>query len=79
MSTGRYHHHLAGNLWHSRDAGRRDPERVGLAWFAIAANDAAEIDAIRTRLAEQGAAVTAFDGGIEARDPWDTRVRIVPA
>jgi catechol 2,3-dioxygenase len=79
MSTGRYHHHLAGNLWHSRDAGRRDPERAGLAWFAIAANDAAEIDAIRTRLAEQGAAVTAFDDGIEARDPWDTRVRIVPA
>ena len=79
MSTGCYHHHLAGNIWHSRGAGRRDPERAGLAWFAIEANDAAEIDAIGKRLADQGAAVTPVAGGIETADPWGTRVRIVRA
>jgi len=79
MSTGRYHHHLAGNIWHSRGAGRRDPGRAGLAWFAIEAHDPAEIEAIGKRLAEQGAPVTAIDGGIETADPWGTRVRLVHA
>jgi catechol 2,3-dioxygenase len=79
MSTGRYHHHLAGNIWHSRDAGQRDPERSGLSWFAIEAGDGADIDAAARRLADQGAAVTRAGGGIEAVDPWGTKVRIVPA
>jgi catechol 2,3-dioxygenase len=78
MSTGRYHHHLAGNVWHSRGAGRRNPERAGLAWFAVEANDGAEIAAIGGRLAAQGA-VTSIADGIEAADPWGTRVRIVRA
>jgi len=79
MSTGRYHHHLAGNIWHSRGAGRRDPERAGLAWFAIAANDRADIEAIAQRLAVQGTDVAPGDGGIEVTDPWGTRVRFVGA
>jgi len=76
MSTGRYHHHLAGNIWHSRNAGQRDPECAGLAWFEIAANESAEIEAIARRLADQDASVKPIDGGIETADPWGTRVRI---
>jgi catechol 2,3-dioxygenase len=79
MSTGRYHHHLAGNTWHSHGAGPRDPERAGLAWFAIAAQNAAELDAIGARLAKEGVAVTPIAGGLEVGDPWGTRVRIVRA
>ena len=30
MSSGRYHHHIAGNVWHSAGAGRRDEDRAGL-------------------------------------------------
>jgi catechol 2,3-dioxygenase len=79
MSTGRYHHHLAGNVWHSRGAGPRDPERAGLAWFAIEATEAADLDAIARRLTEQGAAVATTAAGLEAADPWGTRVRFVRA
>lgn len=79
MSTGRYHHHLAGNVWHSRGAEQRDPARAGLAWFTIAANDPAGIEAIGTRLAAQNAAFQPTGGGIETADPWGTRVRVVPA
>ena len=79
MSTGRYHHHLAGNVWHSRGAGRRDPERAGLAWFAIEANEPADVDAMSRRLADQDAAVTATADGLDSTDPWGTRVRLVRA
>jgi catechol 2,3-dioxygenase len=79
MSSGRYHHHLAGNVWHSRGAGLRDPGRAGLAWFTIAADSDAEVAAISRRLADQGALVTPIDGGIETADPWGTRVRVTTA
>ena len=79
MSSGRYHHHLAGNVWHSQGAGPRDPNRAGLAWFSFAANDAAEVDAARKRLTAAGAPVTDIAGGFETADPWGTHVRVVKA
>jgi catechol 2,3-dioxygenase len=79
MSSGRYHHHLAGNVWHSQSAGPRDPNRAGLAWFSFAANEAAEVDAARTRLQAAGASVKDISGGFETADPWGTRVRVVKA
>lgn len=30
LSSGRYHHHVAANAWHSAGAGLRDPARAGL-------------------------------------------------
>ena len=79
MSSGRYHHHLAGNTWHSRGAGRRDPDRAGLAWFAVEANDPKDIEAISRRLADQGTTISPIAGGAEAVDPWGTRVRLIKA
>jgi catechol 2,3-dioxygenase len=79
MSSGRYHHHLAGNVWHSQGAGKRDPDRVGLAWFSFEANDAPDVDAMRERLQAAGAPVTDMADGFETADPWGTRVRVVKA
>jgi catechol 2,3-dioxygenase len=79
MSSGRYHHHVAGNVWHSRGAGRRDDDRAGLAWFEIEVNDPAALDRIADRLRQAGAPVTARERGFETADPWGTRVRLVPA
>ena len=36
LSSGGYHHHIAGNIWRSRGAGPRDPARGGLAYVALA-------------------------------------------
>ena len=30
MSSGRYHHHVGSNIWHSAGAGQRDDDRAGL-------------------------------------------------
>ncbi len=47
MSSGGYHHHVGANVWHSEGAGRRDPDRAGLAWFSVQAANAAAYDAMR--------------------------------
>jgi catechol 2,3-dioxygenase len=77
MSTGRYHHHIAGNVWHSAGAGRRNPDRAGLAWVALEAADASILNATAARLRQAGAPVAAADGAIESIDPWGTRIRIL--
>jgi catechol 2,3-dioxygenase len=79
MSSGRYHHHIAANVWDSRGVGARDPDRAGLAWFSIVVSDAAMRDAIGGRLRQAGAPVTQIAGGFEVSDPWGTGVRFVAA
>jgi catechol 2,3-dioxygenase len=79
MSSGRYHHHIAGNVWHSAGAGQRDDDRAGLSWFSLEAADAAAFDAAKTRLAGANVPLAALETGIEAADPWGTGLRIVRA
>jgi catechol 2,3-dioxygenase len=79
MSSGGYHHHVGANVWHSDGAGRRDPERAGLAWFSIEAADQDTLDAVTTRLQSAAAPARAFDDGIETADPWGTRIRFSKA
>jgi catechol 2,3-dioxygenase len=79
MSSGHYHHHVGTNVWQSAGAGPRDPTRAGLAWFAIAASDAATFASVRGRLAAIGADTASMAEGIETADPWGTRVRLLRA
>jgi catechol 2,3-dioxygenase len=76
MSSGRYHHHLATNVWHSDGAGMRDANRAGLAWLSFQARDAQTRDAVAARLRSAGIAVAQIEDGLETQDPWGTRVRI---
>ena len=75
MSSGRYHHHIGSNIWHSAGAGKRDDDRAGLSWFAIEAADAAQRDAALARLKAANVAVASSDHGPEVHDPFGTRVR----
>jgi catechol 2,3-dioxygenase len=75
MSSGRYHHHVGSNTWHSAGAGQRDDARAGLAWFAFEAADAAVHDGAIARLKQAGVPVAANTNYVEARDPFGTRVR----
>jgi catechol 2,3-dioxygenase len=79
MSSGRYHHHIAGNVWHSAGAKERDQNRAGLSWLALDAADAGTFERVSARLAQAGAKLTSISDGIEATDPWGTRVRITRA
>jgi catechol 2,3-dioxygenase len=79
MSSGRYHHHVGANVWHSAGAGQRDDDRAGLAWFSVEAGDAAAFDATKARLAAAKAPAQTTATGIETADPWGTRIRLVKA
>jgi catechol 2,3-dioxygenase len=76
MSSGRYHHHVAANVWHSNAAGARDPARAGLSWFSFRAAPQAK-PALLARIAEAGVPTRESPAGIEVADPWGTRIRIV--
>ncbi len=60
VSTGGYHHHLAGNVWNSRGAVRRAQPSTGLARVTLRA-DSAAYDDLAGRF-----------GGTVAADPWGT-------
>ena len=75
MSSARYHHHVGINVWHSKDAGRRDDSRAGLAWFQIESADAESRNALAARLRAAGVAIDENAQGATARDPFGTQVR----
>jgi catechol 2,3-dioxygenase len=75
MSSGRYHHHVGSNIWHSAGAGQRDEDRAGLSWFAFEAADEATRDAALTRLKAANVPLAGSPQGPEARDPYGTLVR----
>jgi catechol 2,3-dioxygenase len=76
MSSGRYHHHIAANVWHSAGAGRRDPARAGLSWIGLETVGETTLTEIRKRLAQADIEIVESACAIEAADPWGTRLRI---
>src|SRR5260370_27157676 len=77
LSSGRYHHHLAMNVWQSAGAGRRDESATGLAWFSLEVEKPEMFAAQEERLRQAGARVASLANGIETIDPWGTRVRLI--
>lgn len=76
-ASGRYHHHVATNIWRSRNAPKRSGTTTGLAAFEVRARDAATFDAAAERLLAAGG--RRVGDAIEAADPWDNRVVLRPA
>ncbi len=89
LSSGGYHHHLGVNHWHSAGAGPRDPAAAGLLDVTLEA-EPARLAAILARAARHGGAPDAtpasrpdegaapIPGDTVLRDPWGTRLRLVP-
>ena len=75
LSSGRYHHHLAANVWRSSGAGRRPEATRGLAWIGFTVTDPAILEDMAGRMASLGYEVRADDGLIEVLDPWGTALR----
>lgn len=60
FASGGYHHHLAGNIWNSRGAGRRSANATGLAEVVLGADPG----------------VLQTLGHSRFEDPWGTRIGI---
>jgi catechol 2,3-dioxygenase len=77
LSSGRYHHHLAINVWQSAGAGPRDDAATGLVWFSLEIAAEEILQAQTLRLRQASAPVAAIEKGIETSDPWGTKVRLI--
>jgi catechol 2,3-dioxygenase len=77
LSSGRYHHHLGMNVWQSQGAGQRDDTTTGLAWFSLVTEKQDILAAQEERLRKGGVHVAQLPEGVEAIDPWGTRVRLL--
>lgn len=73
-ATGRYHHHLATNIWESRGSPRRSGTTTGLAVLSLVARDSAAYDAAAERMLAAGGRRTGDT--ITADDPWGNTVEL---
>ena len=74
VSAGGYHHHLGLNTWHSAGASPAAAGSVGLRSFEIVLPSAADLDAVRDRIAAAGLATEPQMGAVAVRDPSGNRV-----
>jgi catechol 2,3-dioxygenase len=72
LSSGGYHHHIAGNVWGSRSAAARQAGEIGLDRFELVARDAAEFAAMRGRILAAGG--EEGPDGPAVADPWGNRL-----
>lgn len=75
VSAGRYHHHMAMNVWNSRGAGPRK-DTLGLGEVLIEVPEGDDVGALADRLRVAG--VQSHHTGAELRfeDPWRNRIRV---
>ncbi|CUX66616.1 conserved exported hypothetical protein [Agrobacterium tumefaciens str. Kerr 14] len=77
MSSGKYHHHIATNVWESEGADKRNEGELGLAWFVIAINDPSLLNEQEQRLRMAGFPPKKIPKGLEVADPWGNLVRLI--
>ncbi|WP_294640092.1 VOC family protein [uncultured Aureimonas sp.] len=69
LSSGGYHHHVAGNIWNSRGAPARDPAATGLKGFELLARDEAAFGAAEAAILASGATAARQGEAIHLTDP----------
>lgn len=69
VSAGGYHHHIGMNIWAGVGAPPPPENATGLRWFEILLPNAAELEAIQSRLQAAGVSGEVQEGGLLVRDP----------
>jgi catechol 2,3-dioxygenase len=77
VSAGGYHHHVGFNVWQGQGAPPAPADAVGLRHWTLLADGAGEVEAIRRRLSDIGAAVQERADGLLAADPSGVAVLVV--
>jgi catechol 2,3-dioxygenase len=79
FASGAYHHHVAANVWNSRNATARSGAMTGLQDYALTFNDQQMLARILTTLETQEIRVDRTAGGYRLLDPWGIGITLVPA
>ena len=75
VSAGRYHHHMAMNVWNSRGAGPRK-DTLGLGEVLIEVPSGDDVGSLADRLKVAGVAAHHTGAELRFEDPWRNRIRV---
>ena len=75
-SFGRYHHHVAYNLWRGRGAPPASEDTIGLRHWTLALDGEDELAALKARLVAAGVQTEETADGLLARDPANIAVSV---
>lgn len=78
VSAGKYHHHMAMNVWNSRGAGRRQ-RTLGLGEVEIVVPSTDELGALGERMAHYGLDTRDDGKSVSVDDPWGNLIRVEAA
>jgi catechol 2,3-dioxygenase len=78
VSAGKYHHHMAMNVWNSKGAGRRQPT-LGLGQVDIVVPSADDLGALQERMKHFGVATRDDGQTVSIDDPWANLIRVAAA
>jgi len=70
FATGKYHHHVAANIWNSRGAPKRQGNITGLADYTIRFRDPAVLAATIEKLDALELVVNRSGSAYSLIDPW---------
>ena len=77
LSAGGYHHHLGTNTWAGAGAQPAADGEARLIEWTVRVPDDKTLHAVRESLERAGYGTVREDESVVARDPWETRVRIM--
>ncbi|MBX9467574.1 MAG: VOC family protein [Rhizobium sp.] len=77
FASGSYHHHVAANVWNSRNAPARTAAMTGLQDYALAFNDRETLDKVLTTLEGLEIRVERSAEGYRLTDPWGIGITLV--
>jgi catechol 2,3-dioxygenase len=75
VSAGKYHHHMAMNVWNSRGAGRR-ARTLGLGQIDIVVPSSADVGALTERMSHFGIPTRDDGQTVAFDDPWANQIRV---
>jgi catechol 2,3-dioxygenase len=75
VSAGKYHHHMAMNVWNSRGAGRRS-RTLGLGEIGIVVPQSDDVDALAERMAHYGVQTRNDGQSVSFDDPWANLIKV---
>ncbi|KQS77443.1 glyoxalase [Rhizobium sp. Leaf384] len=70
FSTGRYHHHLAANVWNTRDAPRRSADMTGLGTYTLRFTDGTALQTALAALDRLEIPTTRHGDSVSLTDPF---------
>src|SRR5699024_4101897 len=76
ISTGKYHHHIALNIWNGVGAPQPSSNSAGLASFTLTYPDQEAIEGVIKNLQSIGASVTKEQGETIAIDPSGNKIKL---